>query len=190
MGMIVLSGTLNFVQNFKSGKASEKLNEMINTTAAVEREGQKKEIPIENIVPGDIIHLAAGDMVPADMRLLYAKDLFITQSALTGESEPVEKTAAVPDKVLSALTCNNICFMGTTVASGSAYGIAVQTGKDTFLGKVAKAVGAKRPATSFDKGIKKVGQIILITMLVMCLIIFIIKGLRNQFGGYLFGKNA
>lgn len=191
IGMIFLSGTLNFIQNFKSGKASEKLNEMINTTAAVEREGKKKEIPIENIVPGDIIHLAAGDMVPADMRLLYAKDLFITQSALTGESEPVEKTALVPDKVLSALTCNNICFMGTTVASGSAYGIAVQTGKNTFLGKVAKAVGAKRPQTSFDKGIKKVSHIILITMAIMCLIIFIIKGLRNQFGGIdLLGKNA
>ncbi len=181
MGMIVLSGTLNFIQNFKSGKASEKLNEMINTTAAVEREGIKKEIPIEDIVPGDIIHLAAGDMVPADMRLLYAKDLFITQSALTGESEPVEKTAAIPEKVTNALNCNNICFMGTTVASGSAYGIAVQTGKNTFLGKVAKAVGAKRPPTSFDKGIKKVSHIILITMAIMCVIIFLIKGLRNQF---------
>lgn len=181
MGMIVLSGTLNFVQNFKSGKASEKLNEMINTTAAVEREGKKKEIPIQNIVPGDIIHLAAGDMVPADMRLLYAKDLFITQSALTGESEPVEKTAITPTEVGNALSCTNICFMGTTVASGSAYGIAVQTGKDTFLGKVAKAVGAKRPQTSFDKGIKKVGHIILITMAIMCVIIFLIKGLRNQF---------
>ncbi|MCQ3908970.1 MAG: HAD-IC family P-type ATPase [Mycoplasmoidaceae bacterium] len=184
--MIVLSGTLNFIQNFKSGKASEKLNEMINTTAAVERNGVKKEIPIQNIVPGDIIHLAAGDMVPADMRLLYAKDLFITQSALTGESEPVEKTALVPDRVLSALTCNNICFMGTTVASGSAYGIAVQTGSATFLGKVAKAVGAKRPPTSFDKGIKKVGQIILITMAIMCLIIFVIKGTR----GYLVNKSS
>lgn len=181
MGMIFLSGTLNFVQNFKSGKASEKLNEMINTTAAVEREGIKKEIPIQDIVPGDIIHLAAGDMVPADMRLLYAKDLFITQSALTGESEPVEKVATIPEKVTNALHCNNICFMGTTVASGSAYGIAVQTGRNTFLGKVAKAVGAKRPQTSFDKGIKKVSHIILITMAIMCVIIFLIKGLRNQF---------
>lgn len=181
MGMIVLSGTLNFIQNFKSGKASEKLNEMINTTAAVEREGKKQEIPIQNIVPGDIIHLAAGDMVPADMRLLYAKDLFITQSALTGESEPVEKTAIIPNEVKSALSCANICFMGTTVASGSAYGIAVQTGSSTFLGKVAKAVGAKRQPTSFDKGIKKVSHIILITMAIMCVVIFLIKGLRNQF---------
>ena len=181
LGMIVLSGTLNFIQNFKSGKASEKLNEMIHTTAAVEREGVKKEIPIDQIVPGDIIHLAAGDMVPADMRLLYAKDLFVTQSALTGESEPVEKLAITLDQATSALNCNNLCFMGTTVASGSAYGIAIQTGGSTFLGKVAKAVGAKRPPTSFDKGVKKVGQIILITMAIMCLIIFIIKGLRNQF---------
>lgn len=181
MGMIVLSGTLNFIQNFKSGKASEKLNEMIHTTAAVERGGVKKEIPIEQIVPGDIIHLAAGDMVPADMRLLYAKDLFITQSALTGESEPVEKLAVTLQDATNALSCNNLCFMGTTVASGSAYGVAVQTGASTFLGKVAKAVGAKRPPTSFDKGVKKVGQIILITMAIMCLIIFVVKGLRNQF---------
>ncbi|XQP55633.1 MAG: magnesium-translocating P-type ATPase [Mycoplasmoidaceae bacterium] len=181
LGMVVLSGTLNFIQNYKSGKASEKLNEMINTTAAVEREGQKNEIPIAQIVPGDIIHLAAGDMVPADMRLLYAKDLFITQSALTGESEPVEKTAGAIEDATNALYCSNICFMGTTVASGSAYGVAVQTGNSTFLGKVAKDVGAKRPQTSFDKGIKKVSQIILITMVIMCLIIFIIKGLKNQF---------
>ncbi|MCQ3907931.1 MAG: magnesium-translocating P-type ATPase [Mycoplasmoidaceae bacterium] len=179
--MIVLSGTLNFIQNFKSGKASEKLNEMINTTAAIEREGIKREMPIEEIVPGDIIHLAAGDMVPADMRLLYAKDLFITQSALTGESEPVEKIAKTIPDATNALSCANICFMGTTVASGSAYGVAIQTGSATFLGKVARAVGAKRPQTSFDKGIKKVSHIILITMAIMCMIIFIIKGLKNQF---------
>lgn len=177
--MVVLSGTLKFVQDFKSSKASEKLNEMINTTANVERNGVKKEIPISEIVPGDIVHLAAGDMIPADMRLLYAKDLFITQSALTGESEPVEKTITINKDVTNALYCNNICFMGTTVASGSAYGIVLQTGKATFLGKVAKAVGAKRPETSFDKGIKRVSQIILLTMAIMCLIIFIIKGTRN-----------
>jgi len=184
MTMVVLSGTIKFIQDFKSSKASEKLNEMINTTAAVEREGVKHEIPIEQIVPGDIIHLAAGDMVPADMRLIYAKDLFITQSALTGESEPVEKTAAVNLEATNALYCNNICFMGTTVASGSAYGVVVQTGNNTFLGKVAKAVGAKRTESSFDKGIKKVSRIILITMSIMCAIIFVIKGFRNQFGGF------
>ncbi|MCQ2747954.1 MAG: HAD-IC family P-type ATPase [Mycoplasmoidaceae bacterium] len=190
MGMIVLSGILNFIQNFKSGKASKRLNEMINTTAAVERAGIRKEIPISEIVPGDIVHLAAGDMVPADMRLLYAKDLFITQSALTGESEPVEKLATTLENVSSALSASNICFMGTTVASGSAFGVVVQTGRNTFLGKVAKAVGAKRPPTSFDKGIKKVSQIILITMVIMCLIIFIIKGLKNQFGGAGSEENA
>jgi len=180
LGMVVLSGTINFVQNFKSSKASEKLNEMINTTAAVEREGVKKEIPIEQIVPGDIVHLAAGDMVPADMRLIYAKDLFITQSALTGESEPVEKTTTLNADARNPLYCNNLCFMGTTVASGSAYGVVVSTGKTTFLGNVAKSIGGKRPQTSFDKGIKKVSNIILITMLATCLIIFIIKGCRNQ----------
>ncbi len=186
LGMVVLSGTLKFIQDFKSSKASEKLNEMINTTANIERNGNKSEMPITQIVPGDIIHLAAGDMIPADMRLLYAKDLFITQSALTGESEPVEKTAKINLEATNPLYCNNICFMGTTVASGSAYGIALQTGNSTFLGKVAKAVGAKRPETSFDKGIKKVSRIILITMLIMCLIIFIIKGTRN----YLVDKTA
>lgn len=179
--MVFLSGILKFIQDFKSTKACEKLNQIINTTALIERDGLKKELPIQEILPGDIVHLAAGDMVPADLRLLYAKDLFITQSALTGESEPVEKTSVVLDNYSTTLDCNNVCFMGTTVASGSAYGVVIQTGKNTIFGKIAKIVSDKKPLSSFDKGIRKVSKIILITMSIMCLVIFLIKGLRNHF---------
>ncbi len=181
LGMVFLSGVLKFIQDFKSTKACEKLNQMINTTALIERDGQKKELPIQDILPGDIVHLAAGDMIPADLRLLYSKDLFITQSALTGESEPVEKTSIVLPNYSTTLDCNNVCFMGTTVASGSAYGVVIQTGKNTIFGKIAKIVSDKKPLSSFDKGIRKVSRIILITMSIMCLIIFLIKGMRNHF---------
>lgn len=183
MFMVLLSGTLKFIQENKSSNASNKLKEMINTTANVERDDIKKEIPISNIVPGDIVHLAAGDMIPADMRILYAKDLFITQSALNGESEPVEKTAIIQEaKVDSALECNNLVFMGTTVASGTAYGMALQTGKSTFFGKIASLVVKKRPQTSFDKGIKKVSLLLIQVMVVMTLIVFLINGLIAKGG--------
>ena len=121
-------------------------------------------------------------MVPADIRLLHSKDLFITQSALTGESEPVEKTSTVLDSYSTSLDCNNVCFIGATVASGSTYGVVIQTGKSITFYKIAKIVSDKKQLSSFDKGIRKVSKIILITMSIICLIIFLIKGLRNHFG--------
>lgn len=179
--MFFLSGLLKFAQDFKANKACEKLNDIVNTTAAVVRNNKKAEIDMEEIVPGDIIHLSAGDMVPADMRLLYAKDLFVTQSSITGESEPVEKVAVtIKSAINNLLDCKNLCFMGTTVASGYGYGIAIQTGKNTFFGRIANLLTAKRSRSNFNKGIRKVSFIIIITMLVMSLLIFLINGLNKS----------
>ena len=178
MIIFFVAGILKFIQEFKANNAMQKLNKTIKTTASILRENIKSEIPIGEIVPGDIIYLAAGDMIPCDMRLLYTKDLFITQSIISGESEPVEKISQpITQNITNVLNCNNICYMGTTVASGSAYGIAIQTGKNTFLGKIATIIAGKRPKTNFDKGIKKVGIIIVETMSLMSVIIFLIYGL-------------
>ena len=183
MIIFLVSGILKFIQEFKANNAMQKLNRTIKTTASILRENIKSEIPISEIVPGDIIYLAAGDMIPCDMRLFYTKDLFITQSIISGESEPVEKIAQpITQNITNILNCNNICYMGTTVASGSAYGIAIQTGKSTFLGKIATIIAGKRPKTNFDKGIKKVGIIIVEIMSLMSIIIFLIYGLITHRG--------
>jgi Mg2+-importing ATPase len=165
-------------QEIRSNKASEKLNDMIETTAAIERNGIRKEIPIDEIVPGDIVHLAAGDMVPADLMVLNAKDLFITQSALTGESEPVEKTAGIfkNREFQTALEANNLCFMGTSVSSGSAKAIVLNTGNNTFFGRIARSISKKRPKTNFDKGIRNVSILLLVTTIIMVIVVFALQG--------------
>ncbi len=134
--MVLFSGLLRFVQESKSEGAAAALSEMIRTTARVERdEAGRVEIPLHEVVVGDIVHLAAGDLIPADLRICFAKDLFISQSALTGESEPVEKNAR-PSALTGALTdAANIAFLGGNVISGSAVGVVVATGGDTVLGQ-------------------------------------------------------
>lgn len=155
--MIIISGVIKLFQEGRSSKASEKLKQMIKTTTAIKRNGVIKELPMEEVLPGDIIKLSAGDMIPADIRIISARDLFITQSSLTGESEPIEKFSySITDEITSALECNNLCFMGTSVSSGSAIGIVVHTGRNTFFGSVAKALNRKTPKTNFDKGIASV----------------------------------
>jgi Mg2+-importing ATPase len=165
-------------QEIRSNKASERLNDMIETTAAIERNGIKKEIPIDEIVPGDIVHLAAGDMVPADLMILNAKDLFIAQSAITGESEPVEKMPGFnkDSNIKTALEANNLCFMGTSVSSGSAKAIVLNTGNNTLFGRIARSISKKRPKTNFDKGIRNVSLLLLITTVIMVLIVFTLQG--------------
>ncbi|WEK82923.1 MAG: magnesium-translocating P-type ATPase [Mycoplasma sp.] len=181
VSMIIVAGTIKIFQETKSSKASEKLKEMIKTTTAVTRNGITKELLIEEVLPGDIIKLAAGDMIPADMRILSAKDLFVTQSALTGESEPVEKFATAANSgINSVLECNNLCFMGTSVSSGSAIGVVINTGKNTIFGKIAKLLNAKKTRSSFDKGIRAVSWILIWTMLVLTLAVFIIVGATNK----------
>jgi Mg2+-importing ATPase len=181
IGILFVTCFIKMFQEIRSNKASERLNDMIETTTAVQRDGVLNEKPIDEIVPGDIIKLAAGDMVPADLMILNAKDLFITQSALTGESEPVEKIAN-NNKIeyKSALDAHNLCFMGTSVSSGSAIGVVLNTGGNTFFGRIARSISKKRPKTNFDKGIRTVSLLLLITTLIMVLVVFILQGVRGE----------
>ncbi|MDP4283191.1 MAG: magnesium-translocating P-type ATPase [Bacteroidota bacterium] len=177
--MILLSSLIRFWQEFRSNKAAETLKGMIKTTATVLRnETGKQEIAIQELVPGDIIFLSAGDMIPADCRIIQSKDLFISQSMLTGESLPVEKRSAVvtdADKK-SPLELDNTCFMGTNVASGTAMAIVVITGDKTYFGSLSKAITDDREATSFDKGVRSVSYLLIRFMMVMVPLVFFING--------------
>ncbi|HCR43691.1 MAG TPA: magnesium-translocating P-type ATPase [Ruminococcaceae bacterium] len=179
--MVLISGTLRFVQEARSDSAAAKLRNMVHTSATVSRAATgKTDIPISDIVPGDIVYLAAGDMVPADVRVLSCKDLFIGQSSITGESAPVEKTAAPLAKAESApLECSNLAFMGSNVVSGSAVCIAVATGGGTSFGAVAKSLAGKRAATSFDKGVDAVSRVLIRFMLCMVPVVFLINGFTD-----------
>ncbi|MCL2772870.1 MAG: magnesium-translocating P-type ATPase [Oscillospiraceae bacterium] len=176
--MVIISGMLRFVQETRSGNAAENLLKMIKTTTAVQRvEDGKQEIPLEEVVVGDLVYLAAGDLIPADMRIIKAKDLFVSQSALTGESAAVEKTPFGIKNYSGSLTeCPNLAFMGSNVISGSAEGVVVTTGDDTMLGGMAKNIGVKQDKTSFEKGVNSVSWLLIRFMLVMVPIVLFING--------------
>lgn len=185
--MVMISGVLRFVQEARSGKAAEKLSEMVETTVSVQRRladpatGQlvsaAREIPLDELVVGDVVHLAAGDMIPADVRILHAKDLFVSQSSLTGESEPVEKFAqAVTGEPTNPLELNNLAFMGTNVVSGSATAVVLAVGKDTGFGAIAKYLQSRKTTTSFEKGVNSVSWVLIRFMLVMVPVVLFING--------------
>lgn len=178
MTMVLFSGVLRFVQETRSGNAAEKLLKMIKTTTNVERaDTGAAEIPLEDVVVGDVVHLAAGDMIPADLRILFAKDLFVSQSALTGESESVEKTADPCPVDCDAVTeYPNLAFMGSNVISGTAKGIAVTTGDATLFGDMAKNSTEKPVQTSFEKGVNSVSWLLIRFMLVMVPVVLFING--------------
>ncbi|HSY76082.1 MAG TPA: HAD-IC family P-type ATPase, partial [Bacteroidia bacterium] len=177
--MVFLSSIIRFWQEYRSNKAAEQLKNMVKTTATVlRREGGKQEIQIKNLVPGDIIYLSAGDMLPGDCRIMQSKDLFISQSILTGESLPVEKKETViPDaESKSPIELENICFMGTNVVSGTAVALIITTGNETYFGSISKGISGKRTETSFDKGVKSVSWLLIRFMLVMVPLVFLING--------------
>ena len=172
--MVLISGLLRFAQETKSGNAAEKLSEMIRSTAAVTRIGEKgrpitEEIPMEELVVGDVVQVSAGDMLPADIVLLAAKDLFISQSALTGESEPVEKRAGADRKERALTEYANLAFMGSNVISGSGRGIVAATGDGTLLGSMAGAL-------TFEKGVNSVSLILIRFMLCMVPVVLFLNG--------------
>jgi Mg2+-importing ATPase len=178
--MVLVSGILRFVQETRSGHAAENLLKMIKTTTNVRRQEEgNQEIPLEDVVVGDIVQLAAGDMIPADMRIFQAKDLFISQSALTGESISVEKTAhSIKSGDYSITEMPNLAFMGTNVISGSATGVVVNTGDDTIFGDMAKSVNTKPVQTSFERGVNSVSWLLIRFMLVMVPIVMLVMGLK------------
>ena len=185
--MVTVSGALRFAQDYKGNKAAEKLTEMVETTVTVTRRitdeeteesvSQKMELPMDELVVGDVVHLAAGDMIPADMRVLQARDLFIRQSSLTGESEPVEKFAEeISAKRLNPLDLRNTVFMGSDVISGSAVALVLAVGDDTTFGSIAKQLREQKTVTSFEKGVNSVSWVLIRFMLVMVPIVLFVNG--------------
>lgn len=175
--MVAVSGILRFEQESRSGAAAEKLSAMITTTTCVSRKGEgKREIPVSELAVGDEVHLSAGDMIPADLRIVAAKDLFVAQSALTGESAPEEKKAE-PCDAGSLTNCGCLAFMGTNVVSGSGVGVVAATGEDTLFGQTAKTLSAgKTEKTAFEKGVNSVSHILIGFMLAMVPVVFLVNG--------------
>ncbi len=181
VGMVALSVGLRFWQEARADSAAEKLKAMIHVTATVVRDGAAKEIPLRDLVPGDIIKLAAGDMIPGDVRLLSSKDVFVTQGSLTGESLPVEKFHDPETKGEASPTeLKNICFMGTSVESGTATAVVVATGAQTYLGSMAHSITGERALTSFDQGLNRFTWLMMKFMVVMVPLVFFINGFTKH----------
>jgi len=192
LAMVFMAVFLSYFQESRTSRAVEKLRSMVSNTATARRKpaplegddapsapvaAQKIEVPIERLVPGDVVHLSAGDMIPADLRLLTAKDLFVNQSALTGESMPVEKFAGIDVEAGSPLEAKNLCFMGSNVISGSATGVLVATGARTYFGALAGSLIGQRVQTSFDRGVQRFAWLMIRFMAVMVPLVFVINGL-------------
>jgi P-type Mg2+ transporter len=198
--MVAVSVLMRFVQEFRSSREAEALRAMVQTSATVMRQScetgpderplwscEKRDVPFEELVPGDLVHLSAGDMVPADLRILRSKDLFVSQSALTGEAMPIEKYDTLGELQgkdsgvarRNPLERGNLCFMGTNVISGSALGLVVATGRRTYLGSLARSVIGHRSLTSFDRGVNSVTRVLIAFMLVMVPVVFLINGLAK-----------
>jgi Mg2+-importing ATPase len=179
--IVILGVALRFFQEMRADNAAEKLQAMVNTTATLVRDGKESEVALKRLVPGDIVRLAAGDMVPADIRVLSAKDLFLNQAALTGESLPVEKKAApAATAVQNPLDLPDICFLGSSVESGSAMGAVVHTGDRTYFGALAASIVGQRQLTSFDKGVNKFTWLMIRFIAVMVPAVFLINGLTKH----------
>ncbi|HTP26798.1 MAG TPA: magnesium-translocating P-type ATPase [Anaeromyxobacteraceae bacterium] len=179
--MVILGVSLRFVQEARADSAAKKLRAMIKVTATAVRDGTPREVPLADLVPGDVVTLAAGDMIPADVRLLSAKDLFVVQGTLTGESMPVEKFDAVePATVSSAIDLRNVCFLGTSVESGTGTAVVVSTGERTYLGSLARAMVGQQVQTAFDKGVARFTWLMIRFILIMVPLVFVINGLTKH----------
>ncbi|THA41086.1 magnesium-translocating P-type ATPase [Streptomyces sp. A1547] len=196
--MVGVSGLLRFWQEFRSGRAADALKELVTTTCAVQRRAGSGagaatvEVPMDQVVPGDVVKLAAGDLIPADLRLITAKDLMVGQAALSGESLPVAKADAPPRsaggtptedlgqfETTDPVEADNLVLMGTSVTSGTATGVVVATGADTYFGSMAGSLVGERPQTNFDNGVRKVSFLLIRFMLVMVPVVFAINGLTK-----------
>ncbi len=179
-GMVLLGVVLRFVQESRAAIAAAQLKTMIRVTATVVRDGQRVEVPLADLVPGDVVLLAAGDMIPADVRLVASKDLYVIQASLTGESFPVEKQhvpEAAPNH--SPLELKSICFLGTSVESGTARAVVICTGSQTYLGGVASTLLEPAAPTSFDRGINRFTWLMIRLIAVMVPLVFVINGLTK-----------
>lgn len=181
--LVLTSTLLEFFESFRSNKAAEKLKELVATTSTVIRDGKKVQIPIKELVIGDIVVLSAGDMIPADLRVIESKDLYVGQSSLTGESDSVKKLVDSEfslDDIDSISDLDTICFMGTNVISGSAKCVVILTADDTYFGKVAHTLNTGKPKTAFQKDIENISRLLIRFMLVLVPIVFILNAWKHS----------
>ena len=181
--LVSASTLLDFFEEYRSNKAAEKLKELVATTATVIRDGKEKQIPLKEVVLGDIVVLSAGSMIPADLRIIEAKDLYVGQSALTGESDSVKKSVdseLQSEDLTNIADLDTICFMGTNVQSGSAKGVVIKTADDTYFGKIAKSISSGKPKTSFQTGIEGISKLLIRFMVILIPIIFILNVGKHQ----------
>ena len=180
--LITASTLLEFFEVYRSNKAAEKLKNLVSARSEVLRNGKEIKIPTSEVTVGDVILLNAGDLIPADLRVIEATDLFINQSSLTGESDSVKKLVESEQKgkIEDVTDLDTICFMGTNVISGSAKGIVIKTGDDTYFGKVADTITDDKPKTAFQKGIDSVSKLLIRFMVVFIAVAFFINSMRHD----------
>lgn len=185
--MVGISGLLRFWQEYRSGRAADALKKLVTTTCAVQRRAGSGsgpttfEVPMDQVVPGDLVKLAAGDLIPADLRVLTSKDLMVSQASLSGESLPVAKADTRAEdlgqhETSDPVEADNLCLMGTSVTSGTATGVVVATGSGTYFGSMAGSLVGERPQTNFDNGVRRVSFLLIRFMLVMVPVVFMING--------------
>ena len=176
LGIAVISALIRYFQDYSVYKFNQELKAKMYTTTNVVRSGKEKEIRVEKVVPGDIVHLSAGSMIPADLMLIDSKDLFVNQSVFTGESVPVEKVAQSTNDAKEIFSISNVCLMGSSVVSGGATGVVIDTGFTTYLGRMSKEVETKKEPTNFEKGMNNITKMLIRYMLVVSVAVFVIYG--------------
>lgn len=176
--LVTASTLLDFFESYRSNKAAEKLREIVETTTAVIRDNKEINIPVKNVTLGDIVLLSAGSIIPADLRIIESKDLYVGQASLTGESDNIKKTVELEknqEELDSISDFDNICFMGTNVVSGSAKGVVIKIGDSTYFGKIANTVTSGKEKTAFQKGIESISKLLIKIMIFMIPIVFLIN---------------
>ena len=176
--LVTASTLLDFFESYRSNKAAEKLREIVETTTTVIRDNKEINIPVKNITLGDIVLLSAGSIIPADLRIIESKDLYVGQASLTGESDNIKKTVELEnnqEELDSISDFDNICFMGTNVVSGSAKGVVIKVGDSTYFGKIANTVTSGKEKTAFQKGIESISKLLIRIMIFMIPIVFLIN---------------
>ena len=176
--LVTASTLLDFFESYRSNKAAEKLREIVETTTTVIRDNKEINIPVKNVTLGDIVLLSAGSIIPADLRIIESKDLYVGQASLTGESDNIKKTVELEknqEELDSISDFDNICFMGTNVVSGSAKGVVIKVGDSTYFGKIANTVTSGKEKTAFQKGIESISKLLIRIMIFMIPIVFLIN---------------
>lgn len=176
--LVTASTLLDFFESYRSNKAAEKLREIVETTTTVIRDNKEINIPVKNVTLGDIVLLSAGSIIPADLRIIESKDLYVGQASLTGESDNIKKTVELENNqegLDSISDFDNICFMGTNVISGSAKGVVIKVGDSTYFGKIANTVTSGKEKTAFQKGIESISKLLIRIMIFMIPIVFLIN---------------